>query len=176
MSRSNKRNFLKLYKKKVSISLVILFEKFSLSNNGELESSLSSWKLSPYFNIKHDYCIKIKKTPAEKFFKILKKTGKWALGLSLPIAVSLATSGAGIGAVAVPFVSEIVKKFNKRGLKVSEITKEKVSVAFSSLSDANLDDIVENLARDNSIGESDLEKILDRTRLSVNEELYPLIQ
>jgi hypothetical protein len=175
MSRSKKRIFLKLYKKKISVKLGTIFEKFSFSYNGELESSLSSWKLSPYFNIKHDNCIKIKKTPAEKFFKVLKKTGKWALGLSLPIAVSLATSGAGIGAVAVPFVSEIVKKFNKRGLNVSKITQEKISVAFSSLSDVHLDDIVKNLASDNSIGGSELEKILDRSRLSVSEELYPLI-
>ena len=175
MSRLKKRNFLKLYKKQASVSLGTIFEKIKLSNNQELSRSLSSWKLAPYFNIEHDFCIKIKKTPAEKFFNVLKKTGKWALGMSLPVAVSLATSGAGIGAVAIPLVSEIVKKFNKRGLNVSKGTEEKVSVAFSSLSDVYLDDIVENLTDDNSKGGSKSEIIHDKAKLSVNEELYPLI-
>ncbi|MHA1857144.1 MAG: leucine-rich repeat domain-containing protein [Promethearchaeota archaeon] len=175
MSRLKKRDFLKLYRKKATVSLGTIFEKCSLSNNRELESSLSSWKLNPYFNIKYDFCIKIKKTPAEKFFNVLKKTGKWALGLSLPVAVSLATSGVGIGAVAVPLVSEIVKKFNNRGFNVSKATEEKVSLAFSSLSDVYLDDIVENLTEDNSTSSSEIETLRDKAKLSVNEELYPLI-
>ncbi len=175
MNRSKKRTFLKLYKKQISVSLGTVFERINLSDNKELENSLSSWKLTPYFNIEHDLCIKIKKTPAEKFFNILKKTGKWALGISLPVAISLATSGVGIGAVAIPLVSEIVKKFNRRGLDVSKATEEKVSVAFSSLSDVYLDDIVENLTEDNSEDGSKPEIIRDKARLSVNEELYPLI-
>lgn len=175
MSRSKKRNFLKLYKKQVSVSLGTIFEKMSLSNNEELVNSISSWKLTPYFNIKHDSCIKIKITPAEKFFNGLKKTGKWALGMSLPVAISLATSGTGIGAIAIPLVSGIVKKFNKRGLDVSKTTEEKVSSAFSSLSDVYLDDIVENLTKDNSKDGSKSENIQNKAKLSVNEELYPLI-
>jgi hypothetical protein len=175
VSRSKKRTFLKLYKKQASITLGTLLDKINLSNSKDLKKSLDSWKLTPYFNIGQGFCRKIKKTPSEKFFKVLKKTGKWALGFTLPIAVSLATGGAGIGAVAIPLVSDIVEKLNKRGLTVSKATEKKVSDAFSTLSDGLLKDIVENLTEDNSKDGSKLEAIHDKAKLSVYEELSPLI-
>ena len=177
MKRSQKKKFLKLFKTHTEVELADISENIGIFDVVDLKQSLGEWKLEPFFNIEDSKIIRNNiQRPCEKFIEGLKKTGKWVLKESIPIAISMATGGLGLGAVIAPVVTDIVLKLKNRGLNVSTNAQSEISNLISGKSDdGTLNNLIEKIKVNNTIHANVSSDLGNKIKLSLNEELFPLI-
>ncbi|MHA1646147.1 MAG: hypothetical protein ACTSVL_01130, partial [Promethearchaeota archaeon] len=172
---TKKKLFKNLFKKSKTIDLSLVLEKLEFENCDILKNNIKKWKLGPFFDLNlhlKPQTIVRNEIPffSEKFFTTLKKTGKWTLKRSIPIAISMVTGNIGLGATVTPIVNDIITKFKDRKLIISQETHKYISDVITSGTDVAIDSLIQKLKDDNSS-----EYLINKIKLCVNEELFPYI-
>jgi len=153
-----------------------VFQEFDFSSKEQLTNALNEWKLEEYFDITGTFVHRNEKpTRWDSLKKNLKKAGKWALIKCVPVAIGIATGGLGLGAVAAPAVTELVKKLRNRGLNVSKESAAELESIVLNKTDASIDQLMKKLRGANKgsgIASDKLERLI---RLSIKEDLHPFL-
>ena len=172
----DKKTFKNLFLSQTAVKLTDIYGVLNVNNDESLLERLGSWKLSSYFDIKKPFLMR-NATPSawDKLKPKLKKAGKWALSKSVPVAIGIATGGAGLGVAMAPILKDIIGKFKSKGLDVSEDSQNSIVNTVQGTTDKGIEILVKKLQRDNKHKGISPEILLNKIKLCINEDLFPFI-
>jgi hypothetical protein len=183
MRDPQKKAFKSAFQKTQKIEVSELLALCQCQTSSNLEQFLVKWRLNNYYEIDGAYCIR-NSTPTkwEKFKSSVAEGGKFLVSKAIPVAIGIATGGAGLGVALASLVPDIINKLQQRGLKIPDEIGKEIKNVIQAKSPEALDYLVEKITEANEESETE-ESVSGKTddelstliKLSVNEELLPYI-
>nr|MDO8083447.1 leucine-rich repeat domain-containing protein [Candidatus Sigynarchaeum springense] len=149
-SAGTRRRFKALFKKSKAVAISAIVEALELAPATPIPALLQAMKLDPYFDVRPPSVVRNDvPMPWERVKDGLKRAGKWALKNSIPVAISLATGGLGLGAAVAPVVSHVVSFLRKKGLAISGHATRLIEETITSGSENMIQELQDRIRADN---------------------------
>jgi len=186
LTKYHRKEFLKLFKiaktknKTNFVSYDDIIKALSLPHDfNEWEYLLKSFNKSKYFELTDNGIIRNnKKTPYQKIVAALKTSGKWAVKTSVPIAISIATGGVGLGILVAPLVNRLVNYFENIGISLPDDINEDIISMISSSEAKVVDELIDKIFEKNKSNKGSIqeqEHLKNQIILGIQDVIYPFI-